>query len=98
MKKKTKSKHDIIDQLKRMHKTFYSIPNYWEEPYIGQMTLATAIADQYHENINYYLGDYNLNDSNEFYRRYDLQILKEIYTKYSSPYLDYLIQKMGKQL
>ena len=53
MKKKTKSKHDIIDQLKRMHKTFYSIPNYWEEPYIGQMTLASAIAEQYHENINY---------------------------------------------
>lgn len=96
MKKKTKSKHDIIDQLKRMHKTFFSIPNYWEEPYIGQMTLASAIADQYHENINYYLGDYNIDDSKEFNRRYDLQIPKEIYTKYSSPYLDYLIQKMGE--
>lgn len=96
MKKKTKSKHDIIDQLKRIHKTFYSIPNYWEEPYISQMTLASAIADQYHENINYYLGDYNIDDSKEFNRRYDLQIPKEIYTKYSSPYLDYLIQKMGK--
>ena len=96
MKKKTKSKHEIIDQLARIHKTFYSSPNYWEEPYIGQMTLASAIADQYHENINYYLGDYKLNDSKEFYRRYDLQIPKEIYTKYSSPYVDYLIQKMGK--
>ena len=62
------------------------------------MTLASAIADQYHENINYYLGGYNLNDSKEFYRRYDLQIPKEIYAKYSSGYLDYLIQKMGKQL
>lgn len=96
MKKKTKSKHDIIDQLERMHKTYYSIPNFEEEPYIGQMTLASAIAEQYHENINYYLGGYNLNDSKEFNRRYDLQIPKEIYAKYSSPYLDYLIQKMGK--
>lgn len=96
MKKKTKSKHDIIDQLERMHHTYYSIPNYWEEPYISQMTLASAIAEQYHENINYYLGGYNLNDSKEFYRRYDLQIPKEIYAKYTSGYLDYLIQKMGK--
>ena len=96
MKKKTKSKHDIIDQLARMHKTFYSIHNYCEEPYISQMTLASAIAEQYHENINYYLGDYNLNDSKEFHRRYDLQMPKEIYAKYSSVYLDYLIKKMGK--
>lgn len=53
-------------------------------------------ADQYHENINYYLGGYNIDDSKEFNRRYDLQIPKEIYAKYSSRYLDYLIQKMGK--
>ena len=98
MKEKTKSKRDIHKQLERIEKIFYSIPNYEQKPFIDQMTLASAIADQYHENINYYLGDYNLNDSNEFYRRYDLQIPKEIYAKYSSGYLDYLIQKMGKQL
>ena len=96
MKKKTKSKHDIMDQLVRIYNTFYSIPNHVKKPYISQMTLASAIADQYHENINYYLGGYNLNDSKEFNRRYDLQIPKEIYAKYTSGYLDYLIQKMGK--
>ena len=94
MKKKTKSKHDIIDQLARMHKTFYSIPNYWEEPYIGQMTLASAIADQYHENIDYYLGDFaDIDDEQEFMRRYDMQIPKSEYTRYKSSYLEWLLKE-----
>ena len=94
MKKKTKSKHEIIDQLARMHKTFYSIPNYWEEPYIGQMTLASAIADQYHENIDYYLGDFaDIDDEQEFMRRYNLQIPKSEYTRYKSSYLEWLLKE-----
>ena len=81
MKEKTRSQRDIHEQWKRIQKTFYSIPNYEQKPFIDQMTLASAIADQYHENINYYLGGYNLNDSKEFYRRYDCQANSAIPTR-----------------
>ena len=93
MKEKTRSQRDIHEQWKRIQKTFYSIPNYEQKPFIDQMTLASAIADQYHENIDYYLGDFaDIDDEQEFMRRYDMQIPKSEYTRYKSSYMKYLLK------
>ena len=94
MKEKTRSQRDIHEQWKRIQKTFYSIPNYEQKPFIDQMTLASAIADQYHENIDYYLGDFaDIDDVQEFMRRYNLQIPKSEYTRYKSSYLEWLLKE-----
>lgn len=93
MKEKTKSKRDIHKQLERIEKIFYSIPNYEQKPFIDQMTLASAIEDQYHENIYYYLGDFDIDDEQEFMRRYDMQIPKSEYTRYKSCYMKYLLKQ-----
>ena len=93
MKEKTKSRRDIHKQFERIEKIFYSIPNYEQKPFIDQMTLASAIEDQYHENIYYYLGDFNIDDEQEFMRRYDMQIPKSEYTRYKSSYMKYLLKQ-----
>ena len=93
---RTKSKKDLIEQLKRIEKIFYSIPDWINDehyPYMGQMNLAQSLAEDYHNNINNYLGDYDVEDEKEFYRRYDLQIPKEIYAAHHSEYTKYLINK-----
>lgn len=90
---KTKSKRDLINQLGRIEKIFYSIPDWFDDehyPYMGQMNLAKAIAEDYHNNINGYLGDYPIDDAEEFYRRYDLQIPAYIYAAKHSFYTKYL--------
>ena len=93
MKEKTKSKRDIRKQFERIEKIYYSIPNYEQKPFIDQMTLASAIEDQYHENIYYYLGDFDIDDEQEFMRRYNLQIPKSEYTRYKSSYLEWLLKE-----
>lgn len=78
MRTKTKSKGDLIAQLERIRKTFYSLPNWHKDPIMGQMVMA----QDYHNNINEHLGDYDVqNDEAEFHRRYDLQIPMSIYAK-----------------
>lgn len=89
-----KSKKDLIEQLRRIERIFYSIPDWVNDehyPYMGQMKLAQAIAEDYHNNINNYLGDYDLEDEQEFNRRYDLKISKEVYAAHHSEYTKYLI-------
>ena len=93
MKEKTKSKRDIRKQFERIEKIYYSIPNYEQKPFIDQMTLASAIEDQYHENIYYYLGDFDIDDEQEFMRRYDMQIPKSEYTRCKSSYLEWLLKE-----
>ena len=91
-----KSKKDLIEQLRRIERTFYSIPDWINDehyPYMGQMNLAKAIAEDYHNNINNYLGDYDLEDEQEFNRRYDLKIPKEVYAATHSEYTEYLINR-----
>ena len=93
---KTKSKHDLINQLRRIEKIFYSIPDWINDehyPYMRQMNLAQAIAEDYHNNINNYLGDYPIDDAEEFYRRYDLQIPISVYAAHHSEYTKYLTDK-----
>lgn len=76
---KTKSKGDINAQLDRINKTFYSFPDWLQR--IERAVKADEIAERYHENINNYLGDYDIDDVQEFCRRYNLQIDREIYAK-----------------
>ena len=91
-----KSKKDLIEQLRRIERIFYSIPDWINDehyPYMGQMNLAKAISEDYHNNINDYLGDYDLEDEQEFNRRYDLKIPKEVYAATHSEYTEYLINR-----
>lgn len=78
---KTKSRGNIIAQLERIRKIFYTLPDWHKEPRISRMVLAEEICNRYN-NINDYLGDYDVqNDETEFHRRYDLQIPVSIYAK-----------------
>lgn len=81
MKVRTKSKRDLFEQIKRMEKAFYSLPNYEKQPYLGQMALARKILEQYLTNINNYWGDWNVDDEDMFNLIYDTQIPKSVYTK-----------------
>lgn len=79
---RTKSKGDLIAQIERIRKIFCQIPNWHKEPIMGQMILAQEICEKYHNNINDFLGDYDVqNDEAEFHRRYDLQMPSSIYAK-----------------
>lgn len=81
IKTKTKSKSDIHNQMERIYKALYAIPNYYKKPCMSRVIQAIVVAQRFHENINNYLGDYPIDDNQEFLRRYFLQIDREIYTK-----------------
>lgn len=97
---KTKSHCDIFKQMQRIEKLFYSIVKWWDVenyPYMGQMNLAQAIAEDYHNNIHRHLGgDYDDDDAAEFNRRYYIQVPKEVYTSHHSEYTKYLINKQRR--
>lgn len=80
--KTTKSKGDLNAQLGRIRTIFCKHPRKYENETLNRMVGANEIWERYHDNINNYLGDYDVqNDEAEFYRRYALQIPREIYMK-----------------
>lgn len=78
---KTKTRKSIYEQREKLKKQCYERPN-WCPELINRMVFIEQTALKYSQNINAHLGDFDIDDENEFYRRWELPMPRIIYAGY----------------